>query len=121
MTTRKFGDVEYPIPGMNTAMEVLRPGADWQLGDGEWREWKHELPPPTWDELDAELEKQIPVWEYYEYERKREKAFPHVRTQLDMLYHDIKNGNINNGQFIQAIEKVKNEFPKPEGPPPVYP
>ena len=121
MTTRKFHDIEYPIPGLDTAMNVLRPGANFTLGGGKWVEWEHESPPPTWDELDAELNRQKPIWEYYEYERLREKAFPRVTDQLDMLYHDIKNGNIENGLFVQAIDQVKNKFPKPEGSPPKYP
>jgi len=121
MTTRKFNGIEYPIPGLNTAMEALRPGASFTLGDGKWNDWEHESPPPTWDELDAELNRQRPIWEYYEYERLREKSFPHVRDQLDMLYHDIKSGNIKNGLFVHAIDEVKNQFPKPEGPPPKYP
>ena len=44
-----------------------------------------------------------------------------MKDQLDMLYHDIKSGNIENGLFVQAIDKVKNKFPKPEGSPPKYP
>ena len=34
--------------------------------------------------------------------------------QLDMLYHDIKNGNLENGSWIQAIDEVKNRYPKPD-------
>ena len=34
--------------------------------------------------------------------------------QLDMLYHDIKNGNLENGSWIQAIDEVKNKYPKPD-------
>ena len=47
MTTRKFHDIEYPIPGLNTAMNVLRPGANFTLGGGKWVEWEHESPPPN--------------------------------------------------------------------------
>ena len=118
MTTRKFHDIEYPIPGLNTAMNVLRPGANFTLGGGKWVEWEHESPPPTWDELDAELNRQKPIWEYYEYERLREKAFPHVKDQLDMLYHDLKEDNLNNGKWFNAITAVKNSIPKPEEPEP---
>ena len=49
MTTRKFHDIEYPIPGLDTAMNVLRPGASFKLGGGKWLEWEYESPPPTWD------------------------------------------------------------------------
>ena len=33
--------------------------------------------------------------------------------QLDMLFHDIENGNLENGSWVQHIRKVKNKFPKP--------
>ena len=48
----------------------------------------------------------------YEYERNREKEYPDVVSQLDMLYHDIKNNNLENGSWIQKIESVKNKYPK---------
>jgi hypothetical protein len=35
-----------------------------------------------------------------------------------MLYQDIKAGNLNNGSWIAAIDAVKEEHPKPEGPEP---
>ena len=31
MAFRKFRDIEYPVPGTDTAIEVLRPGARYQL------------------------------------------------------------------------------------------
>lgn len=48
----------------------------------------------------------------YDYSRKYE--YPTIQDQLDMLYHDIKNNNLNNGEWINAIEKIKQNYPKPE-------
>ena len=31
-----------------------------------------------------------------------------------MLYHDIKSGKINNGEWIKSIELIKDKYPKPE-------
>ena len=31
-----------------------------------------------------------------------------------MLYHDIKNKNLENGSWIQSIDKIKSRYPKPE-------
>ena len=31
-----------------------------------------------------------------------------------MLYHDIKNGNLENGTWIQTIDDIKNKYPKPQ-------
>ena len=35
-----------------------------------------------------------------------------------MLYHDIKNGNLNNGTWINVIDNIKNNNPKPTDPEP---
>ena len=45
--------------------------------------------------------------------------YPTIGDQLDMLYHDLKSGNLNNGNWIAAIDAVKENNPKPEGPEPV--
>jgi len=42
----------------------------------------------------------------------RVSNYPKIETQLDMLYHDIKNGTLESGAWIQAIEQVKTTFPK---------
>ena len=44
----------------------------------------------------------------------REKEYPELKDQLDMLYHDIKSGNITNGSWIQAIDSIKEKYPKPD-------
>ena len=41
-------------------------------------------------------------------------GYPSVFDQLDMLYHDIKNGNLNtSGQWYVGISSVKTNIPKP--------
>jgi len=52
--------------------------------------------------------------ELTEFESKRMAAYPDIKDQLDMLYHDIKSGNLENGEWIQAIDDVKNTIRKPE-------
>ena len=43
----------------------------------------------------------------------RSKAYPKIADQLDLLFHDISNGNLNNdGGFYQALHAVKTQFPK---------
>jgi len=56
----------------------------------------------------------VEIYNYYLYERNREQAFPKMVDQLDMLYHDIKNGNLENGSWIQTIDEIKNKYPKPD-------
>ena len=43
------------------------------------------------------------------HETKRRREYPPLVEQLDMLYHDKKNGT---DTWLNAIEKVKNKFPK---------
>lgn len=41
-------------------------------------------------------------------------GYPSITHQLDLLYHDIKAGNLESGNWIAAIEAVKQQFPKPQ-------
>ena len=123
MAFRKFKDIEYPVPGVDTAIHVLRPGAQYDMisrGGIIWNEWidKEGREPPTNQEIGLELIRQNKIYAYYEYERNREKQYPDIKEQLDNLYHDIKNNNLSDGEWIKSIDKVKSDNPKPDAPPP---
>ena len=115
MAFRKFGDIEYPVPGTDTAIEVLRPGARYQLVGTQFTRWEdpEKREPPTWSELLEEIHREKEVYDYYEWERNRQQEYPDLKDQLDMLYHDIKSGKINNGDWINTIELIKSRNPKP--------
>ena len=115
MAFRKFRDIEYPVPGTDTAIEVLRPGAKYQLVGTEFTRWEDQekREPPTWSELLEEIHREKEVYDYYEWERNRQQEYPDLKDQLDMLYHDIKSGKINNGDWINTIELIKSRNPKP--------
>ena len=70
------------------------------------------------EEIQAELLREVGVYEYYVYERNREKQYPDLKEQLDMLYHDIMEDNLNNGRWIQTITAIKESNPKPDKPEP---
>lgn len=121
MTYRIFGGIKYPVPGVNTAIEVLSPSTEtFVLNNAVFEEWENDygIDPPTMEQIDEELERENKIYAYFEYERDREKNYPDGADQLDMLFHDIKNGNIENGSWVQSIQKVKDQFPKPEEPMP---
>jgi len=45
---------------------------------------------------------------------ERRKKYPEIGAQLDLLYHDIKNGTLNtSGQWYVGITSVKTNIPKP--------
>jgi hypothetical protein len=47
------------------------------------------------------------------YTDNRVATYPSTAEQLDMLYHDIKAGTLETGDWITAIEAVKTANPKP--------
>ena len=48
------------------------------------------------------------------YREDRYAHYPSIVDQLDMLYHDLKSGNLNSGKWVTALTEVKQSFPKPE-------
>jgi hypothetical protein len=63
--TEETSDLQFTI-GIEQAITSLRPGAKFELSNTEVTYWEHELPPPTWSEINLEmirlrieLEKQI--------------------------------------------------------------
>lgn len=123
MATRKFNNIEYLIPGFDTAIQMLRPGCDYDFNHNqrkfEFYKDPEGRPEPTWEELEEEVIREVKVYNYYLYERTREEQYPTIKEQLDMLYHDIKDGKLNNGTWIKRIETVKENNPKPTYPKPV--
>jgi|TARA_B100000085_G_scaffold241979_2_gene233110 hypothetical protein len=120
MATRKFNGIEYPIPGVDTAIQTLYPGARYDLNNTTFDAWEDDegRQPPDWKDVEAEIIREVKIYNYYLYERNRQQQYPEIKDQLDMLYHDLKSGNLNNGTWIAAIDAVKENNPKPEGPEP---
>ena len=124
MSTRRFWNVEYPIPGFEEAIHFLRPGIEHDgkfIVEGNrityWEDPQGREPPST-EECREVVKYLEELYDYYLYERERDRAYPPGDVQMDMLYHDIKNGNLENGSWIQSMDSVREKFPKPEGPPP---
>ena len=47
------------------------------------------------------------------YAQLRSGAYPKLREQLDLLFHDLTTGNLTtSGGFYSALAAVKSEFPK---------
>ena len=65
---------------------------------------------PSEAEVDAGLKKLQDDFDAKDYSRKRTKAYPKFREQLDLLYWDKKNGTTT---WVDAIAKVKSDNPKP--------
>ena len=96
MSFRKFKNIEYPVPGVDTAIEVLRPGARYDIscsGGIFINEWQDDegREPPTSEEIGAEILREKKIYDHYEYERNREKQYPNVKDLLDALYHYLNS------------------------------
>jgi uncharacterized coiled-coil DUF342 family protein len=93
------------------ALQSLRPGAQWSINgfDYEGLIWfdENELPPPTEEELQAEIERLQAEYENNQYQRDRASEYPSIQDQLDTLYHQGYDG------WKASIDEVKNKYPKP--------
>jgi len=93
------------------ALVSLRPGAQWVLdgNDYEGLVWhdENELPPPTEEEVQVEIERLQAEYENNQYQRDRASTYPSIQDQLDTLYHQGYDG------WKAMIDEVKNKYPKP--------
>ena len=64
---------------------------------------------PTKDYLDTKLAEMQAAWDAEAYGRSREKEYPEIGEQLDMIYHDQVNSTTT---FKDAIKAVKDKYPK---------
>lgn len=92
------------------ALLSLRPGCEWNLigDDYEGLEWfdVNQLPPPTEEELQAEIERLQIEYENNQYQRDRAIEYPSIQDQLDILYHQGYDG------WKAVINEVKINYPK---------
>lgn len=108
------------LPGVDTAIKFLRPDAKFDLYNRSFTRWEcpNGSEPPAWEEIEEQINKDVEAYNYYLYARNREKDYGDWKDQLNLLFDDIKSGNLENGKWVQFIESVKERHPKPEGEPP---
>ena len=67
---------------------------------------------PTQEEIDAEIVKLQAEYDALQYQRDRQ--YPDIGDQLDMLFHDMTAGKgTKDGEWYKAVAKVKSDNPKP--------
>lgn len=47
----------YTLYGINTAMDLLRPGAKWEISNTTFTRWEDPRPCPSWEEIQDTMEK----------------------------------------------------------------
>ena len=68
--------------------------------------------PPSDEEIDTEFKKLQSDYDALQYQRDRQ--YPQLGEQLDMLFHDMTAGKgTKDGEWYKAIAKVKTDNPKP--------
>ena len=69
--------------------------------------------PPTEEEIKTEKTRLQAEYEANQYQRDRQ--YPELGEQLDMLFHDMTVGKgTKDGEWYKAVAKVKSDNPKPE-------
>ena len=92
------------------ALLELCPGAEWFIQDDIIVKWySTSIQQPTEEEINAKIAELQADYDSKQYQRDRQ--YPSIQDQLDMLYWDRKNGTKT---WEESIDKVKADNPKPE-------
>ena len=96
-------------PSITDAIISLRPNSAFILesDDISRLEWKDSNTiPPTLEEIQNELNKLQEDFSNVEYKNLREKEYPAIKDQLDILYHQGYEG------WKNKIQEIKDKYPK---------
>jgi len=93
------------------ALNSLLPDSVWSMDAEDYNTliWsdENELPPPTEEEVQVEIERLKAEYNNNQYQRDRASEYPSIQDQLDTLYHQGYDG------WKARIDEVKNKYPKP--------
>ena len=93
---------------IDQALLNLAPGCGFILVEDVIHTWiTEDIPQPSQEEIDTEVARLQAEHDANQYQRDRE--YPAIEEQLDMLYWDKKNGTSN---WEESIEAVKAAYPK---------
>jgi hypothetical protein len=78
----------------------------------EW--YSEDIPKPTNEELETEVTRLQNIENNNKYKIDREKEYPKIGDQLDMLWHMMDNETIpgKNSTWYNTIKEVKDNNPK---------
>ncbi len=94
------------------ALRSLRPNALWTLVNDKLTWNDDSQTEPTQAEIDAEVIRLQADYDAKQYQRDRK--YPQLGEQLDMLFHDMTAGKgTKDGEWYKAVAKVKSDNPKP--------
>jgi hypothetical protein len=114
---KSFGVTNYTIVGEPTTQEELFNQIKIVIGKDETDTVIYEKNvdnyPFTFDEFHEKLQEIKQDHLNKAYQRVREKEYPPIEEQLDMLWHAIDSGQLDqNSEFYKALKSVKDANPK---------
>lgn len=95
------------------AIKSLCPGANFQLDENDYETliWHSpEIKAPTFEEVEAEVNRLQVIQDAIEYQRQRAPEYPSIGDQLDALFH----AGVFPPEMAAKIQAVKDKYPKPE-------
>jgi len=97
---------------ISDALQVLRPGAEWSIGNNSYSQldWLDtEQTKPTEEEVVQKVAELTYQQEIEVYKEQRAAEYPSITDQQDMQFHDAVNGTTT---WKDAIQAVKDKYPK---------
>jgi hypothetical protein len=104
-----------PIIDIPTALQSLRPGAQWVLrgatvDDLEWIDTDQTQ--PTEQEIADEIGRLQQEFDQTEYQRKRKNQYPPITDFADAMYWASRGDNSRLEAYYAACAAVKAQYPK---------
>jgi hypothetical protein len=104
------------VPGVDSAIKHLRPKATFSIYNRNILDWNcpDGTQPPSWEEVEQQIIKDVETYNYYAYSRDRKKEYGSWEEQLNMIFDDLKSGNLETGSWVSMVESIKEKYPKPQ-------
>ena len=96
-------------PTYADAINALVSGAEFRASGIDDIEWLNGTTPIPTAEIQTKLDELTADYEASAYAIARQDAYPTIKEQLDMMYHDQVNGTTT---WKDAINAIKQEIPK---------
>ena len=96
-------------PTYADAINALVSGAEFRASGIDDIEWLNGTTPISTAEIQTKLDELTADYEASAYAIARRDAYPTIKEQLDMMYHDQVNGTTT---WKDAINAIKQEIPK---------
>ena len=111
-------NTEHPQRRRIRAIEELAKGCAFDSeADGTIIKWRTpDIPQPSEADIDAKVAEYTAEWDAQAYSRNRKEEYPDLAEQLDLLWHAIDTGTLDDrdhrNKFYTTLKQVKENNPK---------